>query len=439
MRILFAVLTAAIALGMPAVSRGDDKVVIDINRATERKMSVAVPTLIAGPGVDAGIARKAAELLAWDLNFSGVFSTINTAPWEPQAAGETLDSPAYKLWRTGGAIMLVRGTIERRGEGYGLEFRLYDTVQEKVIGLPGGAIGKRYQVGKDAAPAVHAFANVIMELVTRNSGPFGTRIAFEYRKPKTTRKDLWVVNLDGSGLTPLTQNNMLNLGPAWSPDGRHLAYTSYKRRNPDLFLMDLSRGTDAVLSAREGSNTGPTFTPDGKHVAAALSYQGNSEIYLLTLDGKIAERLTNNQAIDIQPTFSPDGQKIAFTSDRIGNPNVFLMDRDGSNVQRLTFNGKYNASPAWSPTGKWIAYASRDDGNIWIISPDGEESRRITNGEGSNEDPSWSPDGRYVVFSSNRSGTYDLWAADIITGTVTRITNLPGDERRPAWGPYYIK
>lgn len=418
----------------------EDRVVIDIHKATERKYAVAVPPFLTGPGVDEAVARQAAQLLEWNLNFSGVFETVDTGPWLRQAEDDTIDAPNYTAWRMSGAVALVRARIDKRDDGgHTVEFRFHDPVQAKPLTLPSGALGKRYQVGADLAPAVHAFANVLMKSFNVEGGPFGTRVAFEYRKPKTTRKDLWVINLDGTGLQPLTQNNMLNLGPAWSRDGRYIAYTSYKRRNPDLFLMDLETGSDKPLSTRTGSNSGPSFSPDGKHVIASLSFEGNPNIYLLNFDGEIVKRLTNTASIDIQPSYSPDGKHIVFTSDRIGNPNIFIMDAEGRNVRRLTDTGRYNASPAWSPNGEWIAFASRDDGNIWVTRTDGSETRRVTNGEGFNEDPSWSPDGRYVVFSSNRKGTYDIWAADTISGTVTQITNLPGDERRPSWGPSYIQ
>jgi TolB protein len=416
------------------VAGADDKIVVDISNPETKKIAVAVPALLAGPGVDAGVAKRAADLLAWDLDFTGIFKSVDPKAYLADPAKDTLDAPQYKAWMSSGAIQLVRGQITRKGSGYSIEFRTYDTVQGKVITLPGGAVGKTYGTGENPAPAVHAFANALVELMTQKPGPFGTRVAFEYRQPKSSRKDLWVMDLDGANRQPLTKNNLLNLSPAFSPDGTKIVYTSYKRRNPDLYLMNLQTGADESLSNRAGTNNGGAFSPDGKAVATSLSFEGDNDIYLLGLDGKIQARLTKSPAIDVSPTFSPDGAQIAFMSDRLGNPSIFVMNRDGSGVRRLTTAGKYNSSPAWSPSGEWIAFYTRDDGNIWLTKPDGSETRRLTNGEGSNEDPSWSPDGRYVVFSSNRAGTFDLWAADSVSGTVTRLTELPGDERNPAWG-----
>jgi TolB protein len=423
------------SVGVPSsAALAQDKMVVDIQNPSARRVSVAVPALLTGPGVDAAVAQKAADLLAKDLDFSGVFRTVGSKSWLTDPMRDTLDLPNYKGWSVSGADSLVRGMIQRKDGGYAIEFRYYDTVQGKPVLLPGGSIGKVYNVKENVAPAVHAFANVLMELLTSRTGPFGSRLAFEYREPKSSRKDLRVVDLDGSNMQPLTRNNLLNLSPAWSPDGKQLVYTSYKRRNPDLYLMNVVTGNETVISNRAGTNTGGSFSPDGQSIVASLSFEGDSNIYTLDLQGKILARLTKGGSIDVQPVFSPDGGRIAFTSDRVGNPNVFLMNKDGSQLHRLTINGKYNSSPAWNSTGEWIAYFSRDDGNIWLTKPDGSETKRLTNGEGTNEDPSWSPDGRYVVFSSNRAGTFDLWAADSVSGTVTRLTDLPGDERNPAWG-----
>ncbi len=414
-----------------ATAEAQEKVIIDISNATARKVSVAVPPLLTGTGGDPKEAARSAELLRKDLDFSGVFRTVDTAAWERQAQGDSFEAPQYKLWKMTGADSLVRGRLSRQGKGWLLELGYFDPIQEKMI------LGKQYQVAGDVAPAVHAFANELMEFITGRKGPFNSRIAFEYRKPETNRKDLWVMDLDGSDLQPVTRNNMLNLAPSWSPDGKLLAYTSYKRRNPDLFLMDVVNGSDEAISTRNGSNTGAAFSHDGQYVAATLSFEGNSEIYLLNRKGDVVQRVTRNGAIDVQPTFSPDGTKIAFTSDRLGNPQIFVANVDGTDVRRVTLEGRYNSSPAWSPTGEWIAYFNRDDNHIWLVRPDGSERKRLTASAGSHEDPSWSPDGRYVVFSSNRRGNFDLWAIDSITGTETQVTSLPGDERNPAWGRYF--
>lgn len=422
-----------LALGSTSASAAD-KVIVDIQNPETKKISVAVPPLLAGPGVDPAVAKKAAQQLAWDLDFSGVFKTVDAKAWLADPAQDTLEAPQYKAWASSGAESLVRGEIKKTGNGYTVVFRYYDTVQGKVLALPGGAEAKVYATGANPTPAVHAFANVLMEMFTQRGGPFLSRVAFEYREPKSSRKDLWIQDLDGSNRQSLTRNKLLNLAPAFSADGKKLVYTSYKRRNPDLYVMDLTSGDDKPLSERQGTNSGGAFAPDGSLIAASLSFGGDPEIYLLDLAGKVRSQLTKSGAIDVQPVWSPDGKQIAFTSDRLGNPNVFVMNADGTGLQRLTTAGKYNSSPAWSPTGEWIAYYGRDDGNIWLVKPDGSETKRLTNGEGANEDPSWSPDGRYVVFSSNRAGTFDLWAADSISGTATRLTELPGDERNPAWG-----
>lgn len=414
----------------------EDKLIIDINNPSAKRVTVAVPPLIAN-AADAATARKAADLLSKDLDFTGVFQTVPSKAWLADPVKDTLDLPQYKAWYSSGADTLVRGSVQKKDGGYTVEFRYFDTVQGKALELPGKGVRVIYNTGADISPAVHAFANLLMLLLTQHEGPFVSRIAYEYRDPKSTRKDLWVVNFDGSGAQALTTNNLLNLSPAWSPDGRKVVFTSYLKRRPDLYLMDIATGNAKVLSAKTGTNMGGAFSPDGKSIAAAMSFEGDSEIYAMSADGGEPVRLTRNAAIDVQPAWSPDGKQIAFTSDRTGNPKVFVMDASGANVTPLNKDNRYYSSAAWSPRGDWIAFCSRDDGNIWLTKADGSETKRLTNGEGLNEDPSWSPDGRYVVFSSNRAGSFDLWGADSVSGLATRLTDRPGDERNPAWGRTY--
>lgn len=416
--------------------KNKEKMVITIGSPTEKKINVAIPAFHVGQGVDAELGKNAAALLAKDLNLSGVFKTVDA---RLNLKGQVLTPADYQALREAGADYVVVGTLRKSGGEITVTLAYHDTVQAKTLQLPGGATGKVYNVSGTVHPAVHAFANTLMELITQRPGPFGTRIAFEYKKnPTSNRKDLYVIDLDGTNLTPLTKNNLLNLSPAWSADGTYIAYTSYKRRNPDLYLMNLKTGSDEPISTRANGNLSPAFSPDGRMLAASLAFEDDGDIYLLDLSGKILSRLTNSPAIDSQPTFSPDGKRMAFMSDRLGNPNIFIMNTDGTGVTRLTTEGKYNASPAWSPAGDWIAFYRRDDGAIWIVRPDGSETRQLTS-EGMNEDPSWSPDGRYIVFSSNRMGTYDLWVVDSVTSTQTRITDFPGDERNPSWGPYTFR
>ena len=110
----------------------------------------------------------------------------------------------------------------------------------------------------------------------------------------------------------MTTNRQLNITPAWSPDARAIAYTSYRRGYPDIFV--------------------------------ALIYQGIQE------EPTRGTGVTQNWL----PMYSPDGTRIVFTSNRDGNPELYVMNRDGSGVRRLTNNPAIDTTPTWSPTGTQI-------------------------------------------------------------------------------------
>ena len=125
------------------------------------------------------------------------------------------------------------------------------------------------------------------------------------------------------------------------------------------------------------------------------------------------------------------------------------MDSDGENLRRLTDSAAWEIFPAWSPDGMQIAYrysAARSwNGNIWVMNADGSEQRQLTDHPGNDENPSWSPDGTQIVFQSDRhadpgtAGTeaynFELLVMDADGGNVRRLTDQPGGDYWPAWGP----
>ena len=116
------------------------------------------------------------------------------------------------------------------------------------------------------------------------------------------------------------------------------------RGAPALYLAFLYQGRGEKLVGEFQSFT-PAWSPDGRWIAFTSNRDGQSEIYLAAVDGGELRRLTDNRAIDVAPTWSPNGRTIAFTSDRTGAPQIYTMDRDGLNLRRVSFEGSYNDSP----------------------------------------------------------------------------------------------
>ena len=373
------------------------------------------------------MSSEMGEVITFDMNMSGVIA----AETRPQTAlsGGSLSTTTYKPWAAAGFDLLVRSEYSVKGDDLSVEFRLFNVVNGTMV------TAKRYLgATRDQRRFAHSFADEILLMLTGEKGPFTTHIAFV--SSQTGNKEIAIMDWDGQNMLPLTRNGSINLNPDFSPDGRELIFSSYKRGNPDLYKRALSNTVEVPLSNRKGLNITGAWSPDGSKIALSLSKDGDAEIYTIAKDGSKPSRLTHNPAIEVSPVWSPDGSRIAFVSDRLGKPQVFVMNADGSNVRRLTTSGGYNVNPRWSPKGDKIAYARMQGGSfqIFTINVDGTGDMQLTT-TGSSENPAWSPDGRLLTFSSKRGGVEAIYVMRADGSGQTRVSPGKGRGTQPAWSP----
>jgi TolB protein len=398
-----------------------------IGPGVKRYPIAVAPLQETGAPASPGVFQQA---LSRDLELSGLFRVIPPDTYiDDRRGGTTAETINFDNWSVIGALALVRGSAERRGDELTIEVRLFDVAQRRQLA------GRRFRGrAADELRIASRFADEIIGYFTGERGPFDSEIAF-----LSTRggrfKDVYVMSANGEAVRRVTAANTLNLSPSWAPDGRSLILTSYRNGNPDLFSIAMPRGTWNKISSLRGLNLGGRWSPDGQRVAVTLEYDGNPEIAVLNRDGSLQRRLTDHWAVDVSATWSPDGRALAFCSDRSGSPQIYIMDADGGGVRRLTTSGNYNTSPAWSPKGDRLAYASRVGGRFQIVTikPDGSDVRQITSGPQSDEDPSWSPDGRYLVFSSARRGKVKLYMSDSTGANQAELTEGNGNDTSPSW------
>jgi TolB protein len=372
------------------------------------------------------IAQELHQTIHDDLNYSRVFQLLPRSyynyirPLDPE-------NIFFKDWESIQAKILLVGEVsEKEDKNLSFEGKIYDVKAGRFIS------GKRLESDRKALRLMaHKTADELMR-VFGEKPIFTTKIVFV--SDRDGNDELYMMDYDGHNQTRLTYNTKIDYMPAWSPDGRKIAYTSYQGHNALLFLADIYEGK-RVEVAGKGTNFSPAFSPDGEKIAFCSTIdEGNPEIYVYSIDSKELKRLTFNNAIDTAPTWSPTGREIAFTSDRGGGPQIYVMDAEGSNVRRVSFGGSYHDAPTWAPTGDRIAYVSRVEQivDIYVLNLRTSQIIKLTESNANNESPAWSPDGRHLVFSSNLSGAVQLYRIDYDGFNLKRLTSL-GKNKLPDW------
>lgn len=427
-------LLTTLAASLPFFNAYAGNVYIPVGSAKAKKTIIAFPEIINANGSAEAQTRILAETVSSDLAFMDLFRFLPPATFvEKQPAGIAPNTFKLSDWTSISAEFLIKSAASVEGGNLILEGHLYDTFGAKEI------LAKRY-IGQVSDPKTiaHSLANDIVQTLTGLPGIFQTKIAMSC--DRTGKKEIYIMDFDGTNVKQVTRHRSIAFAPAWSPDGTRIAYSLFTRhkdntKNIDLYEFDFTTATIRLLSNRRGINSGAAYSPNGRQIALTMSFRGNPEIFLLDPSTNEVTKVTESFGFDVDPNWSPDGKQIVFVSSRSGVPMVFKMNADGTNVQRLTFAGKYNATPSWSLQNNKIAFAGWLDKHfdIFMMNPDGTNIERLTKAQGDNEDPSLSPDGNFIIFSSDRAGQKNLYVMNIDGTFVKRLTYGLGNCVAPKW------
>ncbi len=399
---------------------------IEITGAGAQRIPIALVPFAGESALPPGIS----SIVRADLEMSGLFRGLELPPIAPEPTEAT--SINYAEWRSRLADALLVGSVQQRPDGrFEVRFRLYDVVKQQPLG------GVAYTLGKEQLRATaHRISDFVYQKLTGERGVFSTRIAYVLKRGN--RYDLQISDYDGAGAETALASFEPIISPAWSPDGKRLAYVSFENKKPVVYVHSLVDGKRRVIANFKGSNSAPAWTPDGSRLAVVLSREGGSQMFMINADGGGLRRLATSTAIDTEPRFSPDGQWIYFTSDRGGTPQIYRMPASGGEPQRITFEGSYNVTPRISPDGKTIAFITRSaEGQFRVALLDlSNRQVQILTDSDRDESPSFSPNGRMILLATviNERGVLSAVSAD---GRVKqRLSTAAGDVREPAWGPF---
>jgi Tol biopolymer transport system component len=281
-----------------------------------------------------------------------------------------------------------------------------------------------------------------------------SRIAFYSTRHFTGRGQdtaLYVVDADG-GKRVLTRTAWIEpqfaSPPAWSPDGRRIAFLSVRHRNEDVYVLDLGSGQTHRVTRDPAADREPAWSPDGRTIAfVSQRIHGpsgfSSDLYVVNADGSGERRLTYDNRAASYPVWSPDGRKIVFSGagyDRYGiwSHGTYVVNADGSGQRRLGPGGE---DPKWSPDGRRIAFVDgrSGTGQLNVMNADGTAKHHVARGD----EPSWSPDGKKIAFlddpavqrSPLAKQSPEIYVVNADGTGLKRLTNNRAWDQLPVWSP----
>ncbi|MBK7616527.1 MAG: Tol-Pal system protein TolB [Burkholderiales bacterium] len=410
----------AAGLGLPAWSQFR----VEISGIGATQLPIA---LLRFKGEEGAAPQSVSGIARADLERSGHFRFIDT----PLAIDET-GSPGYPDLRTRGVDALVAGSLTKLADGrFDVRYKLWDVVK----GTDQGGQSMVVPVA-DVRLAAHRVADAIYEKLTGDKGVFSTRIAYVTRGGG--RYTLRITDADGEGGQVALTSAEPIISPAWSPNGRELAYVSFETRKAVVWIQDVVSGARRQVANYRGSNSAPAWSPNGSELAVTLSRDGGSQIFLIARDGSNARRITQSSAIDTEPVFTPDGRTLYFVSDRGGSPQIYRQSLGGGNADRVTFSGNYNISPAISPDGRTLAFVQRQGGSTFRVMTMDLASGNVqaVSDTADDESPSFSPNGKFIIYATRAQGRELLMTTTLDGKIKTRLLTSGMDIREPVWGPF---
>jgi len=387
-----------------------------------------VPVAVAPFRDEAAASVAVSRVVRADLERSGLLRTVDAEATLDERS--VVDLPPL---RARGIDALLAGSVTRLADGrYDVRYKLWDAVRgEEVLGQ------SKVVLEGDLRLAAHRVADEVQHKLTGERGVNATRVAYVVREGR--RYTLHVTDADGEGGAVALASPESIISPAWSPDGRQLAYVSFETQKAVVWVQDITTGARRLVANFRGSNSAPAWSPDGQRLVVTLSQDGLAQLYTLPAAGGTPTRLTRSSGIDTEAAFTPDGKTVYFVSDRGGGPQVYRVPASGGNADRVTFKGDYNISPAVSPDGRQLAYITRISGGFRLMLQDLADGTVLPLSDTQDdESPSFAPNGRLLVYATRIQGTDVLMTTTLDGKIKTRLlsTSRGADMREPAWGPY---
>ena len=376
--------------------------------------------------------NDAADLAVVQVNAGSNFPSMSFGQASRVAVGDDVIALGFPL-DLGDSISVTRGIVSSHRSYDGYKFIQTDAAINfgnsggPLINQRGEVVGMNSFIIRGADGV--GFALSVAEIEHRLSGLSGYAAASPTTTPRSrptpTPRPYF------ASATAITNNSVADRQPAWSRDGRRIAFASTRDGDFDIYAMNPDGSDVTQITRWSAHDYAPTWSKDDRWIA----FDSSSAIYAMKSGGwEVTQlRLLTRHHSAGSPAYSPDGRRVAFDG-------IYVMYPDGSNVTSLTGG----ISPAWSPNGRRIAFASNESGDweiyvinveIQVLNVKGSGVTQLT--DNSNEDwgPAWSPDGRRIAFASDRDGDSEIYMMNVRGSGVTQLTNNSNKDSDPAWSP----
>jgi Tol biopolymer transport system component len=251
--------------------------------------------------------------------------------------------------------------------------------------------------------------------------------------------DIYAMNSDGSDQVDLTNNPGLDSQPAWSADGRQIAFVSERDGNDEIYRMSADGTGQTRLTVDPAHDTEPAWTNDGRIVFERWTGSEpctGSDIYIMNADGTGLKNLTNDAAGNCEADVSQYGA-IVFSSFRDGNGEIYSMRTDGTGLARFTNSPTCELAPNWSRSSRLLYLKDltpdcNGDNDIYAVGGEGTGETQLTHTPSRTElHPTWSPQGNRIAFEGCAGGACQIY---VMSAAGTDEVQLAAGAY-PAWQP----
>jgi len=257
--------------------------------------------------------------------------------------------------------------------------------------------------------------------------------------PPEGQSEIFTIEPDGTRKRRLTDNEVNDFAPAYSPDGTRIAFElEVGGLDGELFVMETDGTHVWRLTNNDCDDRGPTWAPSGGRLAYSSDCEdpGIRHIWKIRLSDGDAEQLTDHDFLqDVLPAWSMMGE-IAFQRADGGELHIWRIDADGSGEVQLTSGPVIDQNPSWSADGRFIAFDRLTDRfQIWRMRRGGGDAVNLSDHAASDSDPAWAPNNRRIAFSRRAPGPTSIFVMLADGGAGVEVTADGRTNFHPDWQP----